>query len=106
MAFIDGFFDQHVANPRFVVGVPFNLPGVWPPEVEPLYDACVRIYGPTNAFDQAKLFAGNVYCRVAIARSDIWSTTRTPPFPRSSAPRFYVLHRHRQGGLHREIMGI
>jgi hypothetical protein len=66
--FIDTFFAAHIADPSQSVGVAFNCPGSWEDTpLEPLYAiACA------GDEDEAAMLVGNLYCRVAIRRSELW----------------------------------
>jgi len=60
-------FDEHLANPdRNKVSVPINFPNPWPPCFAALWLACGKDE------EQAAMILGNLFCRVAIERSEWW----------------------------------
>jgi hypothetical protein len=90
-AFINAFFDAHVAHPirredDCRVCVPLNCPDPWPMILTPVWLAS------NQAQDQAAMFLGNLFCRVAIARKEMWVSTPYPIFThRDVTPRRYAL---------------
>jgi hypothetical protein len=89
-AHINTFFDAHVINPVNRVCVTLNCQNPWPAVLVPLWDASGNDEG------EAALFLGGLYCRVAIARPEAWTSVPYPIFhnradPNKWAPRRYVL---------------
>jgi hypothetical protein len=91
-AHINTFFDAHVINPVNRVCVTLNCQNPWPAVLVPVWDAA------GNDEVEAALFLGGLYCRVAIARPEAWTSVPYPIFqsradPNARAPRRYVLSR-------------
>jgi hypothetical protein len=83
---IGQFFDAHLADPSNRVSVPLNCPNPWPSVLAPVWLACNRDE------EEAAKFLGNLYCRYAIKRPELWWS-----FPYAVIewkPRLYVVHHH------------
>jgi hypothetical protein len=70
-AYIKTFFDAHVIDHSQRVNVTLNCPDPWPPMLEPLWIA-------THDKAQAAMLLGNLYCRHAIKRSELWFCASLP----------------------------
>jgi len=79
---IDQFFDAHVRITHERVSVPINCPGHWPAVLAPVWIACGR------NDEEAAMFLGNLYCRRAIARPEVWLSFNYAVIPWH--PRLYV----------------
>ena len=100
-AHINTFFDAHVTDPHLhQIVVPLCCPHPWPPVLDPVYRACGGRHYP-HAYEEAGMFLGNLFCRVAIARREWWWTLSQTRF--DWKPRTYVLgpsvHRNAMYGL-------
>lgn len=88
---INIFFDRFVASPVEAnrVCVPLNCPDPWPPVLDLLFDAAGRNQ------EQAALFLGGLYCRVAIQRPEEWYASpfhlRNRLNPYKWSPRHYFI---------------
>jgi hypothetical protein len=85
---INTFFDAHAINRINRVCVTLNCQNPWPVVLGPLFDAsgCDE--------ERAALFLGNLFCRVAINRPEVWMSAPYPIFrqrrdPHKWAPRHY-----------------
>jgi hypothetical protein len=86
--YIGQFFDAHILDPANRVSVPINCPNPWPPVLGPLWLVC----GQDD--EEAAKFLGNLYCRYAIQRPELWWS-----FPYAVLdwkPRLYVVNSHLQ----------
>lgn len=91
LAHINTFFAAHVADPREPVGVAFNCPGSWDgTPMQPLWPACF------NDENETAMLAGNLFCRVAISRSENWWCFNDPRLEHK--PRRYVIEHVAQSG--------
>jgi hypothetical protein len=91
-AHINTFFDAHIINPINRVCVTLNCQNPWPAVLVPVWHAC----GMSE--EDAALFLGALFCRVAIKRpkEEDWWTSPLPIFrnradPYKWTPRHYVL---------------
>ncbi len=89
-AHIDQFFDAHIKNQTNRVCVTINCPNPWPPVLGPVWLASSRDE------TRAAMFLGNLYCRAAIRRPEVWLSAPYPifkgrPNPNKWTPRHYFL---------------
>jgi hypothetical protein len=82
-AHINIFFDAHIINRSNRICVPINCPNPWPPALASVWHAA----GMDE--EEAAMFLGNLYCRVAIKRPEKWWTAPIPYL--EGAPRQYHL---------------
>lgn len=80
--YIDSFFDMHMADPRNQVGVLLNCPHPWARVLIPIWRVC------NENEEEAAMLLGNIFCRVAILRSDDWWSHSDTRFKHK--PRMYV----------------
>jgi hypothetical protein len=83
---IGQFFDAHLHDPINKVSVPLNCPHPWPSVLAPVWLAC------GHDEEEGAKFLGNLYCRYAIVRSELWWS-----FPYAVLdwkPRLYVVDQH------------
>lgn len=80
---IGQFFDAHIADRSQKVSVPINCPHPWPSVLTPVWLACNRDE------EEAAKFLGNLYCRYAIKRPELWMSF--PDAVLSWKPRRYVV---------------
>lgn len=85
-AHIDQFFNDHLRDPANFVGVARNCPHPWPPVLVPIWLATGRDE------EEAAMLLGNLYCRHAIARPEVWWSFSDTVIP--GRPRRYVVHHH------------
>jgi hypothetical protein len=83
---IDRFFDDHLRDWTNVVGVARNCPDPWPPVLAPVWVSAWR-----NE-DEAAMFLGNLYCRKAIVRPEVWWSFSDTVLP--GRPRRYIVQHH------------
>jgi hypothetical protein len=89
--YIGQFFDAHVRDARNKVSVPINCPHPWPPMLEPIWLAC------GHNEEQGAMLLGNLYCRYAIQRPELWWTVSNAIL--DWKPRLYVVDQHLRAGF-------
>jgi hypothetical protein len=81
-------FDRHLKDRGYRVVVTENYPDPWPAVLWPLYPAA-------GGKDPAAMFLGCLFCRVAIARPELWICAPLPIYtnrpPEKSHPRRYMV---------------
>ena len=83
---IDRFFEAHLKDWTNPVGVARNCPSPWPPALAPVWHAA----GMDE--QEAAMFLGNLYCRHAIARPELWWSFSDTVIP--GRPRRYIVQHH------------
>jgi hypothetical protein len=87
--YINTFFDARLKKQIEHVCVTINCPDPWPPVLAQVWHASGM------DVEEAALFMGGLYCRVANARTEAWISAPLPLFfnradPRKWKPRHYI----------------
>jgi hypothetical protein len=89
---INGFFNAHLMDTdRNEICVTINCRNPWPQVLDDLYVAC------GNDEDEAAMFLGGLFCRVAIKRPDWWWCSPLPVFKNRPDPHKWVTRKYHVG---------